>query len=108
MLSDSAHSSLKLSANRKLDGCFGFSGNAVAGCGTVSPSAHSAQGVSILRPPGALEDERTMNAAVGADDKTYTDLEVLTPSVQEQVGSGDGFGERCGSATRGCADMRNG
>lgn len=61
-------------AAAELDFAFGFGGHAIAGCRTIAPCLHGSQDVPIARRSGALEDQRTVNAAIGADDEAYFHL----------------------------------
>jgi hypothetical protein len=48
---------------------FRFGRNAVAGGWAIFPRTNRAQDVAVARGPSTLEDERTVHASIGADDK---------------------------------------
>lgn len=53
----------------EFDFAFGFGGHPVAGCGTISPHAHSLQDTTVTGDPGALQNKRSVNPPVNSNDE---------------------------------------
>ena len=76
----------RISTAGKLDFPFRLGGHTVAGGGTIPPGAHRAEDVAVARRAHALQNQRTMHAAVGTDDET--DLAFSPASIGTSRGSG--------------------
>ena len=76
----------------KLDLPFRFRRHAIAGCGTIPPGADSSQYVAITHGARALQNQRAMHAAVGADDEADFDLRYGSGWEKQRI--------RCGQSLR--------
>ena len=92
----------------KLDLAFGFSGDAVARCRTISPPADGLDNMAVPGQTFALQDERTVDAAIGPNDEAHPDSLALAERSEERIRCGQGLWRLNILTRRGCADMRHG
>ena len=72
----------------KFDLAFDLGGNAIAGCGTISPGPNRLQNVTVAGESGALEYERAVYTPVGADDETDFYLLAMCRCGEQRIGRG--------------------
>jgi hypothetical protein len=87
---------------------FHVGGNAIAERGTVPPKADDAQNTLIHGDAPTLQNERAMDVAVRADDKTYVYIHVIVVNVQQGVGRKQGLRRPDTAAFRQGERLRNG
>ena len=87
---------------------FHVGGNAIAERGTVPPKADDAQNTLIHGDAPTLQNERAMDVAVRADDKTYVYIHVIVVNVKQRIGSEQGFRWPDTAALRQGERLRNG
>src|SRR5271155_3358781 len=80
-----------ISTAGKFDFPFRFRGHAVAGGGTIPPGTNRSQDVAVARRPAALQNQRTMHAAIGTDDEAHFHLEPRLDRHQQGIGRGQRF-----------------
>jgi len=72
----------------KLDLALGLCRNAVAGGRTISPGADNLENVAIAGCACALQNERAVDPAIGANDETHFDLAVASGGTEQRIRSG--------------------
>src|SRR5271156_1673672 len=80
------------SAAGKLDLPFRVGGHPVASCGTITPAANRSQDIAVAGGSGALQNQRTVHAPVGADDEAHFHLQSCDGRNQQRIGSGQCLG----------------
>ncbi len=61
--------------------------NPVAAGRTISPEAHRIQDRAVFTRPGALQNQRTMHAAISSYDEADADLGIQVHIFQQRIGS---------------------
>jgi hypothetical protein len=56
---------------------FGIGGNAVAEGGTITPEANGAQYNLVFDWTSTVQDQGTVHAAIGADNETDSDMQIV-------------------------------
>ena len=71
---------------------FRFGRNAVASGWAIFPRPNRAQDVAVARGPSTLQDERTVHASIGADDKADLHFCAGYAPDHQRRGSGESLG----------------
>jgi hypothetical protein len=83
--------SIFLSA-RKFDFAFGFGGDAVAGCGAISPGAHGLQDVTVAGESRAFQNERAVHVTIGSNNEADFHFLAVGRRRKKRIGRGQGLG----------------
>jgi len=72
----------------KFDLAFDLGGNAIAGCGTISPGPNRLQDMTVAGKSGALEYQGTVYTPVGTDDETDFYFLAMRRCGEQRIGRG--------------------
>src|SRR5271168_4153340 len=98
---------VRISTTGKLYLPFGLGGHAVTSCGTIAPGPDGSQHVAVAHGASALQNQRTVHAAVRPDDETYFDSESRFDRNQQRIRRGQRFRRLGIFAARARAHMRD-